>query len=109
MTLQEFIEGYRAQHGDMSLREFAKQVGVSPSTIMRWVDPEAPEKPDMVSLIKLSKATATDLLTLVEIAYPEEVHNIQIDPSAKVFASKVARLPGFIRDAIYHLVDSYLK
>lgn len=109
MTLKEFIEQYRLEHGDMTLREFARQVGVSPATINRWLDQEKPEKPDMLSLVKLSKATGQDLLTLVEIAYPEEVRSVPLDPSAKVLAGMIMRLPNIIRESVIKLIEAYVR
>jgi len=108
MTLKDFIEQYRAMHGDMTLREFSRQVGVSPATVNRWLDQVKPEKPDMMSLVKLSKATGQDLLTLVELAYAEEIKAVPVDPSAKILAGRIMKMPKIVRDVIERLIDAYL-
>ncbi len=108
MTLKDFIEQYLAEHS-LSMREFAKQAGVSVNTVSRWTSGELIESPDVQTLIKVARFTGYDPLLLIEIAYGDDIKTNQPDPSARILATRISRLPKFIRDGLEKLIDGYLK
>lgn len=88
----------------MSEREFAKFAGVSHSTVNRAVDERNPAAPGIEFILKLSKATHTNLETLVSIAYPDLVEDVPEDLSSKLLAKRINELPDNIREAVLALV-----
>lgn len=80
------------QSRDMSLRKFAELVGVSHATLDRILRPKRDEDkyPSVQTLIKMSKATNTDLCTLVALISPEDSH---IDAGAQIIAQRISALP----------------
>jgi len=109
VTLKVFIQEYMRLHGIDSATKFAEEVGVTPSTITRYLNDPHPPQPSFELLAKLSDATNTDFLYLVQIAYPDMVKSRPQDASARLLAERIAKLPSFVRDVIERLIDSYLK
>lgn len=83
-----------------SANRFAEYVGVTTSTITRATDERNPKKPGLEFLLKLSKATNTSLLALIEMTYPEEVGETSLSPTAQVLAQRIEKLPDHLKDAI---------
>lgn len=71
--LQDFIWEQMKDMGDLSMRKFADVIGVSQPTISRVLDPNDPVFPSVEFLIKLAKATHTDIRDLVVMVAPDEV------------------------------------
>ena len=71
--LQDFIWEQMKDMGDLSMRKFADVIGVSQPTISRVLDPNDPVFPSVELLIKLAKATHTDIRELVVMVAPDDV------------------------------------
>jgi transcriptional regulator with XRE-family HTH domain len=87
-TLDSFIKS-EMRHREMNIRQFAKMVGVSHSTLLRYMDENNEDLPTLEFLIKLSTATSTDLCTLVAMVAPDRT---PVRPSARIIADRIARL-----------------
>lgn len=108
VTLKEVIDDYLKGHS-ISMRELADRANVSPNTISRWASEEFPNNPDVPALIRLARVLGYDPLVLIEIAYADQLKTDQTEVSAKVLATRIVRLPKFIRDGLEKLIDAYLK
>jgi len=62
-----------AQKRHVSLREFARQVGVSSATIIRAADPKKAKPPTLDFVQKLARTTGADLCTLLDLIFPGSV------------------------------------
>lgn len=109
LTLGQFIQD-EMKRREMSMREFAKLVGVSHKIIGKFrnhgINPTYNKRPvgepSLDFLAKLAKATATDLCTLVAL-----IHNdaTVADPRAGLMAARIAKLPP---DKL-QIFDAFLK
>jgi predicted transcriptional regulator len=63
--------GYRTD--ELSISEFAKIVGVAQSTMSKALDPANPSAPGHDFMIKLARATQTDIRDLVAMISPDDV------------------------------------
>ncbi|GEM_PF-4203641 len=88
MTLEEFINS-EIKKRSMSMREFAKYIGVAPSTISQFLSNDE-RKVSIDFLVKLSEGTNTDLATIVAMVYPERTG---IDAETRILAERIAQLP----------------
>lgn len=97
---------------DLSIREFAELCDVSHSTIVRLIA-ERPEKrmehPDLSSVIKIANATHTDLITVLALAYPEEMAKSQLSPQSRLIAQRLERLPEQDQRKFKRLIDEAVK
>jgi transcriptional regulator with XRE-family HTH domain len=109
--LKDFIRN-QMQAMNLSVRDFAKMCGVSHSTIVRLIS-EDPEKridrPDLQSIIKIANATRTDLYSVLQMAYPEEMQQDQLSPQARIIAQGIERLPEKEKKAIQRLIIEHSK
>lgn len=99
--LREFIER-QLQERSMSAREFARFVGVSSSTISRAMSFESNSDPSMEFLIKLSRATATDICEIIYLIYPDDRPNRR--PEVVRMADEIATLPPNMQELIDSLI-----
>jgi transcriptional regulator with XRE-family HTH domain len=102
-TLGDFVLR-EIQNRQMSQREFARFVGVNHQTINKLLDYGEKEDtyPALDSLVKLAKATNTDICTLIALITPDVVS--QPDPEAEMIAERISKLPPNKRDAIDALI-----
>lgn len=106
-TLVEFLE-MEIQKRGLSHREFAKQVGVSHRTINQLLDRrDSRTQKKTVSaalLLKLSKATGTNILTLMALAYPDMADSINevtgMDAATLLRSQRIQELPENLREAV---------
>lgn len=104
-TLTEFLE-HEIQKRGLSYREFAKLVGVSHRTINQLLD-QKPQKKRQVSaslLLKLSKATGVNIVTLMSLAYPDVAESVNevvgMDATSLLRLQRIQELPENLRDAV---------
>jgi transcriptional regulator with XRE-family HTH domain len=104
-TLGEFINEEMLRR-DMGAREFARYVGVSNTIINKFLNHGTSDTyagkpvgdPSVEFLVKLSKATGTDLATIVALVRPES--KADIDVEARLLAQRIAQLPAAQREII---------
>jgi len=96
-TLRDFILE-EMKRRNLSMRQFAVMVGVVHSTIVRAVDPLDPSPPSFEFLVKLAKATQTDIRTLAAIAAPDAVIDQPIE--VLLLAARISRLTSDQRKLI---------
>lgn len=77
---------------DMSLRKFAELLDVSHATLDRIMRPKREEDkyPSVQTLIKMSRASHTDLCTLVALLSPQDCG---INADVQLIAQRIAALP----------------
>lgn len=98
--LGEFIAS-ELRNRDMSARQFADLVKTNHSTITKAMYPNPPE-PTLDFLVKLARATSTDLCALVALVKPDDT---RVRPEVQLVADRIARLPP---DKL-EIIDGYLK
>lgn len=108
---QTEVNGYRAirefvlsemHRRDMSARQFAEFVGVAHGTINKCVN-GVEGSPSIDFLIRLARATKTDLSTILALIAPELVHT-EVDPKVMILAKRLAGLPDNVQQVIRDLV-----
>lgn len=105
MNLKDFIESEMLQRG-MSQREFAQMVGVSNQTISMALDSVNAPEPSLKFLVRLARATSTDLCSLVALVHPNEV---RIDARARIIAERIAQLPPDKQELIDAMLVGFLR
>lgn len=107
-SLEEFVQEEMRRRGDLSARQFAELVGVSNTTINRILsDPDYIPKLNVLSGI--SDATGINLLSLIELCYPEIVREDNISPSARILAQQIEQLDPIMQEAIAAIVRGQNK
>jgi transcriptional regulator with XRE-family HTH domain len=109
LTLGQFIQD-EMKRREMSMREFAKLVGVSHKIIGKFrnhgINPIYNKRPvgepSLEFLAKLSKATSIDLCALVALIYPD--HTVA-DPRAAITNARISQLPP----EKIEILDTFLK
>lgn len=109
-TLREFIAN-EVKRREMSARQFADLVGVNHKTINKFLDTKSdPGNPSMEFLLKLSRATNTSIITLIELAYPEVRESLSgPTPSAEVLAERIDQLPADKQRMMIAIVNDWLS
>ncbi len=108
-TLKEFIE-QQLRDRYMSARQFADLVGVSNTTINRLISskPNEDRTPKVDVLLKISKATNTSIIYLLNIAYPEIqkplADAMRTSTDTLLLSQRIEQLPEHIREAIDTLI-----
>lgn len=92
--LGKFIQA-EMQRRELSANQFASIVGVSHTTIGRLIEPGDETQPTLDFLIKLAKATHTDICSLVALVAPEATTT---NAEAQLLAERIARLPADKRE-----------
>ena len=104
-TLIEFLE-LEIQKRGLSQREFAKEVGVSHRTINKLLDKTAKKQPSASAtlLLKISKATGVNIVTLMALAYPDVAESINdvvgMDAASLLRSQRIQELPENLREAV---------
>jgi transcriptional regulator with XRE-family HTH domain len=101
MTLKDFI-AQEMKRRNLTIREFAKEVGVSSSTIVRTMSKNPPQ-PSLDFLEKLALYTHTDICALVAFIYPNAT---TVNPNAAIFAARYAALSEQERDLVNRLLKT---
>ena len=106
-SLADFVtEQMKAR--DMSARQFADFVGTSSTTINNILKPGGyPFVPSVELLIKLSKATHTDFVALILLAFPESSELIRESPDGRLMADQFERLPDDVRAVVAGILNQW--
>lgn len=105
VTLSEFILQDMADRGMESLREYAEFIGITHPTLSKYVS--NPHKTiQWEFLVKLSRATKTDIGILARYAAPDVA--FETLPDTNIIAERINRLPTEFRKTILDMVDAYL-
>lgn len=113
-TLPQFIRDY-LKTSEMSARKLAERAGVSSRTINKIIDESKPydEEPSMRLLLKLAKATNTNVFTLITMAYPEAAAEAEAyigrGVNYALLAEQIENLPPAVRDIIDRLILQYVQ
>jgi transcriptional regulator with XRE-family HTH domain len=101
-TLGEFLQA-ELERRDMSIREFARFVGVNHQTIAKFLDYGSKEVgyPSADFLLKLMKATGLDGAAMMALLDPTVA---PLDPQTLILAERIAQLPPDKR----RLIDALL-
>lgn len=81
------------QQRQMSVREFGRYAGVPHSTLNKILNADNTDEdayPSLATLVKLSRATGTDICTLVAFVAPERTLR---DADAMALANRIMNLP----------------
>lgn len=103
-TISEFIKQDMERRG-MSLREYADLIGSTHPTVSKYIN-EPQHNVQWDFLVRLSRATSTDIGTLARIAAPEAA--VEIVPDSMSIAERINRLPVDMRINILDMVNAYL-
>lgn len=95
-ALAQFLRK-QMEHRSMTIRDFAKFIGVSHSVVQRAIDEDKPSTPDTETMIKISKALGVDMNTL---AYMLDPGALSMDFEAVILAQQIQSLPEEDRRAI---------
>ena len=90
-----------------SQRDLARLMGVSSSTISRMLDETKPSKPDVVQLVKLSKALHIGLEALTALAYPEQFEDSNLSARARILGERFDKLPEDVQQAILAIMRQW--
>lgn len=104
-TFQQFIAA-AVDREKLSVREFARRVDMSPTTIARWMDETQPPKPELAQLVKIAEYTGVGIETLVGMAYPDVADKTRTTPLGRLVGQNFERLPKNIQDAVLTLIQS---
>lgn len=107
MTLKEFILYQMELRSIESASAFAEFVNVSKNTILRSLEEPRTHEPSIEFMIKLSRATKVDLRTIVQICYPNEVHETQMNASSLVTAQEIEELPDEGRFSVKAVIRAF--
>lgn len=97
--LVKFIEDYIDQQG-ISRRALAEKMGVQHRTLNHYLNSDI--VPTLYFLIRLSSATGYDLLTLVALVAPDNVHHASADDM--LLAQDINKMPEARRAVVVELV-----
>lgn len=86
---------------DQSIRAFAEDLGVNHNTVIRYLDGD---DPTLDFLVKLAKTTGTDLVALIDLAYPGLINETRASPEAIIFAQQLDQLPPEVRSVLYRMI-----
>lgn len=107
MTLKEFILYQMELRSIDSASAFAELVDVSKNTILRALEEPRTHEPSIEFMIKLSRSTKVDLRTIVQICYPNEVQETQMDASSLVTAQEIEELPDEGRFSVKAVIKAF--
>lgn len=105
LTLAEFIE-FEMKRREMGTREFARFLGVSPSTISKHTNEEKVITPSVEFLVALADRTETNLESILAIAFPAVAERTALSPRAAILAQNLDHLPEALQDMLLTFVVS---
>lgn len=100
-TLAQFLTDYAARNL-LTQRGLADHIGVSVSTVNRWIKGVA--MPDLEQVVRLSEVTGSSVEAIVGMLYPETVEKSRLSPAAMVIGQAVDKLPEDIQNLIMTIV-----
>ena len=107
-TLAEFLDDYLRRHG-LNARELAHMAELNHQTLYGLLNPpEEGEYPSLRTLIKLAKATDTDICALVALAIPDFDALPHMDREVWLLSLRIRELPDHLRkvvDALLAVAD----
>lgn len=98
-SFQQFLIDKINEKADGSQRKFSVLLDVSSSTVSRMLDVDNPTRPELDTLQRIAKVTNTNLITLIRLAYPDEVEAAQ-SATAQAVAEEFDKLPSELQSAI---------
>jgi transcriptional regulator with XRE-family HTH domain len=106
--LRDFVESQLKQRS-ISMRDFARLMGVSHGSISRLLDRSKPEiGVSLDLLLKLSKATETPLNQILRMAFPGlEIEAEELSASAELMAQRFNDLPAHVQKTILAIMDEW--
>ncbi len=109
-TFKEFIEAEITRR-DLSARAFARLVGVDSKTInkFRKQDIASAGYPSVDFLIKLARATNTDISYLMMLVAPEVAQSSAVRPDAMILSQRIEQLPDVYRELIDDIIAKHAK
>ncbi len=110
-NLGDFILNEMKQR-QMSARAFAEFIDVTHSTINKFVDFGKKDVgyPSIEFLIKLAKATKTDIRTLIALVVPPEVlEPSDVSPESILLSQRIEQLPEQYREVIDSILAKITK
>lgn len=102
--LQEFIQGYLDDNNNMSRRALAEKMVVQHRTLNNYMNED--KSPTLYFLTRLSSATGYDLLTLVALVAPDNIHQVSAD--VMLLAQQIDKLPEPDRSIVIKLIKAAL-
>lgn len=99
-NLSDFIKKEITRR-ELSIRGFADLCGVTHTTLLRYLEGDAPT---LDFLGKLARATNTDLIALIDLAFPGLIEETRASPEAIIFAQQLDQLPPEVRDVLYRMI-----
>lgn len=92
----------------MSARQFADFVDVSSTTINNILKPSGyPYVPSVELLIKLARATHSDLISLVLMAFPEASDLVRETPDGRLMADQFERIPDDVKAVVAGILSQW--
>lgn len=109
-TLRNFLQ-LEIDKRQMSARAFARFVGVDSKTINKFLnnDLEDVGYPSVDFLLKLSKATAIDIGSLMGLVDPNVPRIANIAPDAIITSQRIEQLPDTYREIIDDIIARHTK
>ncbi len=99
-TLSDFIRKEMTRR-ELSVRGFADLCNVTHTTLLRYLEGD---EPTLDFLGKLAKATNTDLVALIDLAFPGLIAETRASPEAIIFAQQLDQLPLEVRNVLYKMI-----
>lgn len=98
-TLGDFIEQEMKQRGNISLRAFAEEIGVSHTTLANHIK-HPDTRPSLDFLERLSDKTGASLNVLIMLASPALAKKSAISARALLFAQEFDKLGNELQDVL---------
>jgi transcriptional regulator with XRE-family HTH domain len=99
--LREFIDG-EIKRLNLSRLGFAELAGVSHTAINNLLSDNPPE-PSVEFLWKIAKATDTDVISVLRLAYPDIIKN-SLSAKARILAEKIDKSTPETQQMIFRLL-----
>jgi transcriptional regulator with XRE-family HTH domain len=106
-TFREFLKS-QMSHRKMTMHEFAALVGVSHSTIHRFVydEPSKQYIPTLEFLHKLAQGTGVNLNTIIAICFPDTGQALEIDAEQAALLEAFKGLAPEMRPIVMKIIRS---
>jgi transcriptional regulator with XRE-family HTH domain len=95
----------------MSARELARFTGVAHGTINKFLEHGVKDVgyPSVDVLIKIAKATNTDICFLIALVAPEVSNTGNASPDAMITSQRIEQLPESIRDIVDDIIIKHTR
>lgn len=105
-TIAEFIRQDMERRG-MSLREYADFLGSTHPTVSKYIS-ESGHHVQWDFLVRLSRATNTDIGILARLAAPELAATYEDFPTPEMVLQRLKQIPVEMRRTFLEMIDAYL-